>query len=137
MLRARSTATYMKPLKKHECNKNWEGSSKSMESAAILHMVKQSSENGFIVGSIVSDDDSVMWAHLRHNIDPTNKSDKGKLPKWVHQPIFLADPTHRNKVVASRFYKLAGLSVKQSQVDKVVARRMKKYWGYMLSQNRK
>ena len=92
-----------------------------MESAAILHIVKQLSENGIIVGSIVSDDNSVMRAHLRHNIDPTNKSDKGKLLKWVHQPIFLTDPTHKIKVVVSHFYKLSDLLRKQSRVDKVVA----------------
>ena len=53
---------------KHECMKNCSGSIKSMEAAAILQMVQDSIALGFIVGSIVSDDDSVMRAHLHHNM---------------------------------------------------------------------
>ena len=123
-------------VKKHECVKNWTGSSKSMESAAILQMVMNSVLSGFIVKCIVSDDDSVMRAHLRHVKTPGDKKDKGKLPIWFHEPKFMADPTHRNKVVASHFYKLASKPVSQSRVSSVIARRMKRNWGYMLSQNR-
>ena len=43
-----------------------------MEAAAILHMLRNSAVRGFIVGSIVSDEDSVMREHLRY-LDPTNK----------------------------------------------------------------
>ena len=49
--------------------KNWFGSSKSMNFAAILQMVIDSSKEGVNFGSIVSDDDTVMHAHLQH-MDP-------------------------------------------------------------------
>ena len=45
----------------HECPKNFEGSSKSMEASAILNMVEDSFYNCFfIIYVIVSDDDSTM-----------------------------------------------------------------------------
>ena len=125
-----------KPSKAHECTKNWAGSSKGMEAAGILDMVMRSVSSGFIVKCIVSDDDSVMRAHLRHVKNPNDKKDKGKLPIWFYEPKFLADPTHRKKVVASHFYKLTSLPVRKSRVSSAMARRMKRNWGYMISQNR-
>ena len=45
----------------HECPKNFEGSSKSMEASAILKMVEYAFYNRFfIIDVIVSDDDSTM-----------------------------------------------------------------------------
>ena len=124
--RTQTNATDMMTVKKHTCMKNWEGSSKSMEAAAILHMVRDSTKRGFIVGSIVLDDDSVMRAHLWH-LDPTNKKCAGKLQDSIYEPRFLADLTHQIKVVASHFYNLSNQPVSSSRVDKVMARRLKKY----------
>ena len=76
------------PVCKHKCVQNWptNGSSKSMDSAAILLMAYTSvDKRAFIMHWIVSDDDNVMRAHLRHP-DPINKKDKGKLPKCVNEP---------------------------------------------------
>ena len=51
----------------HECSKNFEGSSKSMEASAILKMVEDSFYNRFfIIDVIVSNDDSTMQAVLNH-----------------------------------------------------------------------
>ena len=45
----------------HECPKNFEGSSKSMEASAILKMVEDSFLNRFfVIDIIVSNDDSTM-----------------------------------------------------------------------------
>ena len=126
------------PVRKHECVQNWptDGSSKSMESAAILLMACKSVEQrAFVMHWIVSDDDNVTRAHLRH-LDPTNKKDKGKLPKWVYEPTFMADPGHRKKSVAKHFYKLATANVGTSRVTKGMAKRLKKNWGYMVKQNK-
>ena len=57
------------PVRKHKCIQNWktEQSSKSMEAAAILWMAINSVPlMGFVMRWIVSDDDNVMRAHLRH-----------------------------------------------------------------------
>ena len=53
----------------HECPKNFEGSSKSMEAAAILKMVEDAYYNHFfIIDVIVSDDERTMRAVLKHSI---------------------------------------------------------------------
>ena len=57
--------------------------------------------NNIIIGSIVSDDDSTMRAHLR------NIKDGGKLLDHIPPPIFLADPSHRIKVMSAPVFKMA------------------------------
>ena len=125
------------PPNKHDCVQNWatDLSSKSMEPAAILKIVTEAPSRGYIVHWIVSDDDSVMRAHLKHKTS-TSKTDKGKLPIWIMQPHFMADPGHRNKSVASKFYKLSSAPVSVSRVSPAMAKRLKKNWGYMLRQGR-
>ena len=76
-----------------------------------------------------------MRAHLRHP-NPNNKNNKGKVPTWVHEPTFMADPGHRKKSVAKYFYKLASAKVGTSRVTKGMAKRLKKNWGYMVKQNK-
>ena len=63
-----------------------------MESAAALEMAVKAPEQGFVLATIVSDDDSTMRAHLKHAGVGENK---GKLPLWIYLPEFLADPSHR------------------------------------------
>ena len=126
------------PVRQHDCIQNWDTnkSSKSMEAACILYIVTSSpSDRGFVTKVIISDDDNVMRAHLRHenNDDP---NDKGKLPIWIYEPDFLADPGHRKKAVAKHFYALANQPVSKSRVSKDMAKRLKKNWGYMIIQNR-
>ena len=51
----------------HECPKNFEGSSKSMEASDILKMVEDALYNlFFIIYAIVSDNDSTIRAVLKH-----------------------------------------------------------------------
>ena len=59
-----------KHLKKHNCVKNYEGSSKGMESAAIVEMVKRAPSRGYVIHWIVSDDNSTMHAHVDHPKTP-------------------------------------------------------------------
>ena len=57
------------PPNKHDCVQNYatELPSKSMESAAILHMITESpGKRGIVMDWIVADDDCVMRAHLRY-----------------------------------------------------------------------
>ena len=103
-----------------------------MESAAALEMAVKAPEQGFVLATIVSDDDSTMRAHLKHAGVGENK---GKLPLWIYSPEFLADPSHQKKIVAKHFYALASAPVSSSRVTNEHAKRMKKNWGYMLRQN--
>merc|ERR1711884_108251 len=54
----------------------------------------------------------------------------------MRQPTFYADPTHRTKVVAKRFYKLTKIGKKKLPIFKSDCFRLKQYHGYFLKQNR-
>ena len=126
------------PIKPHVCVQNYptESSSKGMEACAILNMaIDTVKERKFVMKAIVSDDNSVMRAHLCHK-DPNNTRDKGKLPPWVYEPKFLADPSNRIKSILKHFYALSTAKVSESRVSKPMAKRMKKNWGYMVRQNK-
>ena len=82
--------------------------------------------------SIVSDNDSTMRAHLKH---PGNHK-RGKLNPEIPKPSWLADPSHRTKVVAKYMFNLATLPKSKSTCTKIDAVRVKKYFGYMLKTNR-
>ena len=95
----------------HECPKNFEGSSKSMEASAILNMVKDAFYNiFFIIYVIVSDDDSTMRAVLNNPSKGAQgqvlKSSKGKLHTDIPDPSFLADTSHRVKVFAKHIFSI-------------------------------
>ena len=140
---------------KHECMKNHDGSSKSMECEAILKMVVEAFlEQEFMVGTIVADDDTTMKKTLRHNYKenvrlgllekedwPKNNKGKniasGRLPNSVTPPQFLADFNHRVKSVGRAVYELALMGKSKSMVDKNLAKRMKQYWSKMLQQIKK
>ena len=139
----------------HECPKNHEGSSKSMECEGIFRMVKEAYyKHGYTCGTIVCDDDSTMTSNLKHSLKekvearlitldewPRTKSNtlkkcNGRLPLDIPEPHFLADFNHRVKTVGKAVYTLAGLPQKDSKVTKDMASRLKLYWGAMLKQVR-
>ena len=111
-------------------------------------------DHGFTCAVIISDDDSTMKSNLRHSWlkkieagmmtmdewprtkNNNKKTDNGRLPLDVPPPKLLADFNHRVKSVGKAMYALAGLSQKESMVDKAMAARMKSYWGTMLKQIR-
>ena len=78
--------------------------------------------------SIVSDDDSTMRALLKH---PKNHK-RGKLNPEIPEPSWLADPSHRTKVVAKYIFALATLPKNKSTSTNIDAVRVKKYFGYMI-----
>ena len=139
----------------HECTKNHQGSSKSMECEAILDLITEAFlERNFVVGTIVADDDTTMKRTLRHNYKeqvsrgvldkknwPKNKKGKpmasGKLPDLIPPPKFLADFNHRVKSVGRAVYELAVMAKSKSMVDKNLAKRLKLYWSKMLQQVKK
>ena len=57
----------LRKREEHECPKNFEGRSKSMEVSAVLNMVEDAFYNHFfIIDVIVSNDDSTMRAVIKH-----------------------------------------------------------------------
>ena len=93
----------------HECQKNFKGISNSMEASEIMKMVEDYFYNRFfIIDVIVRDDDSTMRAVLNHPSKGARgqvlKSPKGELHTDIPEPSFLADPSHRVKVVAKHVF---------------------------------
>ena len=118
----------------HNCPRNYLGSSKGMEPDAGLTIYEElfyDSHKKIALQYIVSDDDSSMRALLKHS---TNHS-KGKLKAEIPEPEWLADPSHRTKVVAKPFFALANAPKSQSLCTKVDAIRVKKCYGYMIKNN--
>ena len=139
----------------HECPKNHNGSSKSMETEAIFQMVKEGFyQHGYSISTIISDDDSTMKANLKHSLkekveeglmreedwprtkNNVKKKDNGRLPLDIEEPKFLADFNHCVKTVGKRFYELTSAPQRTSQVDSSLARRMKLNSGTMMKQVR-
>ena len=119
----------------HDCPRNYTGSSKAMEPDAALSLYESmfyDSQKKIALRSIVSDDDSTMKALLKH---PSNHK-RGKLNPEIPEPSWLADPSHRTKVVAKYIFALAMLPKSKSTCTKIDAIRVKKYFGYMIKTNR-
>ena len=125
----------------HGCPKKFEGSSKSMEASAILKMVEDALYNrDFIVDVTVSDDDSIVRAVLKHPLIGVRgqvlKTSKGKLDEKIPEPSFLADPSHRVKIVAKHIFSIVNKSRDhRCGCTKADALQIKKYWGYMIKNN--
>ena len=84
----------------HVYPKNYDGSSKTMEVDAALHLYKIiyiTANKTLYVKAIVGDDDSSMRALLKHR----RHNWKGRLPTDTPEPEWLADPSRRTKVVAN------------------------------------
>ena len=65
------------------------------------------------------------------------KTSKGKLDVQIQEPSFLADPSHRIKVVAKHiFYIVNDSKAQRCGCTRAYAVRLKKYWGYMIKKNR-
>ena len=60
--------TKKRPAPEHDCYKNHEGSSKSMESSACVSLLKQMHNEGFTVRRLVGDDNSTFRADTRHSL---------------------------------------------------------------------
>eukprot|EP00957_Ditylum_brightwellii_P207003 15351015-Ditylum_brightwellii.AAC.1 len=95
--------------KKHKCPRNYNGSSKAMETdAAFVLTQRLYGEKNVLVQKIVADDDSSMKAILRYSCQQNGqkKKDAGQLPLLIPEPQWLADPMHRTKVVANKFFEI-------------------------------
>lgn len=55
-------------VKKHKCQRNHAGSSKSMEAAAAVTMFKRSEQKGLRYTTLIGDDDSTTLYHVRKNL---------------------------------------------------------------------
>jgi hypothetical protein len=141
----------------HQCWKNHEGSSGSMECAGCLELVvKLYDESNVIVDMLCCDDDSSIradcqWSNenylINNNTDVlplvpkkvgVNKGklqprpDKGKLPGHIPEPIFVADPNHRRKVLSGELIAMDKASAdKRFTMTRMDSTRISKNFAYM------
>ena len=109
----------------HDYPRNYSGSSKAMEIDAALSLYESifyHSNKKIALKSIVADDDLTMIVLLKH---PGNHK-RGKLNPETPEPSWLADASHRTKVVAKYIYALAALPKSKSTCTKIDAVRVKK-----------
>ena len=86
------------------------------------------SNKNIVLKTVVVDDDSPIRSLLTQK---TNNL-KGGLSEEIPQPEWLADLSHRTKVVAKPIFLLADLPMSASTCTKVDAIRFKKYFGYTI-----
>ena len=121
------------PIPDHECNSNHSGSSGSMEALLCRQMLEDlydTTSSKISIGDIVSDDDSTLRKHC------SSASKGGKLKEGVCEPRFLADPSHRTKVMVKPVFNLVTKTKKLDEVKMIDALRLKKYVSCYISQNR-
>ena len=74
----------------------------------------------FIVDVIVSNNDSTMRAVIKHPSIGVQfqvlKTSKGKFDEEISEPSFLADPSHRVKVVAKHIFSIVNESRAQQMI---------------------
>jgi hypothetical protein len=146
------------PVMPHNCRKNHEGSSGSMEAQSCLDMTVALFENKQCCLSVICIDDDastrsmLKWSnadYMKNNnttsppMVPISKGpnkgklqvrlDKGKLPAHVPEPNFVADPNHRKKVLTGELIALATANVAQKHtMTKNDSTRLGKNFGYMI-----
>ena len=129
----------LKPSNKHDtCPCNFDGSPGSMESDGMLWMMKRlhTMMSGCVYYEyIVSDDDTTMKKYLTHpEKRPRGEVNiGGRLPKEIPVPKWFADPTHRAKCVAGKFFNYNKVNKNMSKLDCL---RLKKYYSYYIKCNR-
>jgi hypothetical protein len=141
----------------HQCWKNHEGSSGSMESAGALELVVEAfDKNKVVIKRLCCDDDSSIradcqWSNTTYLLNNNtqvlpkvpisrgknkgklqDRQDKGKLPGHVPEPLFVADPNHRRKGLTGELIKLdtskADTRMTMTRMDTT---RIGKNFGYM------
>ena len=111
-------------VKAHIFPINHSGYSGSMEAIVALDLTTEIHTNfkgKVYVRELVSDDDSIMISLLKHK---TNHP-KGKLSSDIPQPIFLADPSHRIKVICKPFFKIVSNTKDPSKCNTIDALQLK------------
>jgi hypothetical protein len=145
------------PVPDHTCWKTHEGSSGSMESAACVELIVDCYRSkNCIIRRLCCDDDSSIradcqWCNadylLNNNTDVLpmvpkktginkgqlqQRPDKGKLPRDVPEPLFIADPNHRCKGLTGDLIALAKAKVNDRMtMTRMDATRIGKNFGYM------
>ena len=121
------------PVPQHKCNSSHDGSSGSMESTLYRQILEETTEKTntrVSVGTLVTDDDSTLRSHCRlleHG---------DKLCEGVPEPTFLADSSHRVKVILKPIFAMVASTKNPGEVKHVDALRLRKYTSCYITRHR-
>lgn len=111
--------------------KNYSGTSKSMESDAIMNLALSApTKLKAYIRRIILDDDTSTRAHLREDKGITRKV---CLPKSLTGITILADPMHRKQTICGQFYALTKKGKKECALQNNQAGKLAEYFGYWCS----
>jgi hypothetical protein len=134
----------------HDCPKNHEGSSKSMEPLAAVELLKYVFYNSHSYVNIIFSPAANCKHSFQAKIDAglmtaaeyprtergSKKKDAGLLPLEIPEPSNAADPTHRAKCAVAKVFGLKKKhGTKGTDVSSVDANRFKLYWGHWQKQS--
>lgn len=103
----------------HNCQKNWSGSSKAMESDVALEVIKTVEKENVQVGTLIMDDDATTMAKVQQNISQP-------VMKW-------SDLNHAKKHLGNSLY---ALQKKHNCLSNKCIQYFQKCFGYAVAQNR-
>jgi hypothetical protein len=140
----------------HDCVANFDGSSGSMESAALVELAHDLLDFDHVLfGTIVADDDSSMRAQMKwSNTDwminncttepprvltrggkRTIRPDKGQLRREYPEPKWLNDPSHRGKTLGGDLRSIEKQPKSVSKgINKIDCIKLHRNFGYMVKQ---
>lgn len=89
-----------KPSINHDCRKNFEGSSKAMESALAIDMLRDLQETGCHIKTITMDDDSTTICRIREQVNQSvdKKSDKNHVRKNISNDLYKLQQRHKSSL---------------------------------------
>jgi hypothetical protein len=143
----------------HDCLRNHDGSSGAMEPIACLEMAVDLFNNRQVcVHMICLDDDAstrslMKWSnadYMKNNntteppmvmmtrgpnagIKQVVRPDRGRLPAEIPEPVFVADPNHRKKVLTGELYALeSARKAERLTMTRMDSTRIGKNFGYMI-----
>jgi hypothetical protein len=146
-------------IPEHECLRNHEGSSGAMEPIACLEMaVALFNNRQCVVHMICLDDDAstrslMKWSNADYmtnnntneppmvmmtrgpnaGIKQVVRPDRGRLPAEIPEPMFVADPNHRKKVLTGELYALeSAKKAERVTMTRMDSTRIGKNFGYMI-----
>jgi hypothetical protein len=145
------------PIIAHNCYKNHDGTSGSMESAGLLQLVVDTFDKyQAVIELLCCDDDSsiradLQWSNKDYMMNNRTdqlpmvkkkvgknkgelhpRPDKGKLPSHIPEPTFVADPNHRRKGLTGELIKLdMGKVQEKFTMTRMDSTRLGKNFGYM------
>lgn len=132
--KAEKYAKQEKVLASHRCLKNFQKSSKAMESESIVKCVRTCPiTDKCYVRTIVMDNDMTTPTHLQEDKGPNSK---GRLPKSLTGILVLVDPSYCQRTLRNHFYKLVKKKKKVTNMSKDRGGKMGVDVGYWIYQNK-